>query len=125
MILWAGNGFPPAVAGLRSDSAGLHPVGDRADNEYMQILAPEPVGAIDGLPDLDRPDLDRPDLEKPDLERFANPIRVLVVDDSPTDAEIVAKLLEGGPYSCATVTSYEEGVELISRQAHDAYLIDY
>ncbi len=76
----------------------------------MPVLAPEPIGAIDGLADL---------------EAFANPIRVLVVDDNPTDAQIVAKMLEGGPYSCATVTSYDEGVEVIRQQAHDAYLIDY
>lgn len=76
----------------------------------MQILAPELVGALDGLPDV---------------ETAKDSIRVLVVDDNPGDARIIAILLEGGPYSCAIVSSYEDGLAIIGEQAHDAYLIDY
>ena len=56
---------------------------------------------------------------RPDL------IRVLVVDDNPGDARIIALLLEDGPYSCATVSSYDGGLEIIRQGVHDAYLIDY
>jgi PAS domain S-box-containing protein len=76
----------------------------------MQILSPELTGALERLPDL---------------EMTVIPIRVLVVDDNPGDARIIAILLEGGPYSCATVPSYEEGLVAIRERAHDAYLIDY
>ena len=58
-------------------------------------------------------------------EPLTDPIRVLVVDDNPADARLIAHLLEDGPYSCATVSSYEEGLEVIRQGAHDAYLIDY
>ncbi|HUP17904.1 MAG TPA: PAS domain S-box protein [Acidimicrobiia bacterium] len=60
-----------------------------------------------------------------DLEMTIVPVRVLVVDDNPGDARLIAILLEGGIYSCATVSTYEEGLEAIREQAHDAYLIDY
>ena len=76
----------------------------------MQTLAPELTGAKDQIQGLNTAIV---------------PIRVLVVDDNPADARIVAYLLEGGPYSCATVSTYEQGLELIRQQAHDAYLIDY
>ncbi len=76
----------------------------------MQILAPELTGANGQLSDL---------------EMAIVPIRVLVVDDNPGDARIIAILLEGGIYSCATASTYEEGLEVIRQQAHDAYLIDY
>ena len=76
----------------------------------MQILAPELTGAMENLPDL---------------TGSVVPIRVLVVDDNPGDARIIAILLEGGPYSCATVSTYEEGLEVIRQRSHDAYLIDY
>jgi PAS domain S-box-containing protein len=76
----------------------------------MQILAPELTGAAARMPDL---------------AMTIVPVRVLVVDDNPGDARIVAVLLEGGTYSCATVSTYEEGLAAIRQRSHDAYLIDY
>jgi PAS domain S-box-containing protein len=61
----------------------------------------------------------------PLIESVPSPLRVLVVDDNPGDARLIALLLEGGPYSCATVTTFEDGLEVIRQRAHDAYLIDY
>ena len=76
----------------------------------MQILTPELAGDLE--PGLD-------------LQLTIVPVRVLVVDDNPGDARLVAVLLEGGIYSCATVATYEEGLAAIRQKAHDAYLIDY
>lgn len=76
----------------------------------MQILTPALTGALE---------------QALDLEMTIVPVRVLVVDDNPGDARIVAVLLEGGIYTCATVSTYEEGLAAIREQAHDAYLIDY
>lgn len=53
------------------------------------------------------------------------PLRVLVIDDNPGDARFIGFLLEGGPYVCSTVNSYEDGIDLIRHQAHDVYLVDY
>ena len=63
--------------------------------------------------------------DAPVLESIKVPLRVLVVDDNPGDARYIGLLLEGGPYHCATVTDYEEGLALIRQQSHDVYLIDY
>jgi PAS domain S-box-containing protein len=76
----------------------------------MQVLAPELVGAME--PFLVR-------------ESPIPPLSVLIVDDNPGDARLIGIMLEGGPYSYATATTYDEGLEAIRRQAHHAYLIDY
>jgi signal transduction histidine kinase len=76
----------------------------------MQIQAPELIGAMHGL-------------ALPESTKV--PLRVLVVDDNPGDARYIGFLLEGGPYVCASVNSYEDGLELIRQQTHDVYLIDY
>jgi PAS domain S-box-containing protein len=76
----------------------------------MQILAPELTGALDLLPGL---------------RVSIVPVRVLVVDDNPGDARLIELLLESSVYKCSTVSTYEEGLEAIRQQAHDAYLIDY
>ena len=76
----------------------------------MQILAPELTGALEQLPGL---------------KVAIVPVRVLVVDDNPGDARLIELLLENSIYQCSTVSTYEEGLEAIRQQAHDAYLIDY
>ncbi len=76
----------------------------------MQTLAPEPTGALE---------------QPPGLKVAIVPVRVLVVDDNPGDARLIALLLESSIYQCSTASTYDEGLEVIRRQAHDAYLIDY
>ena len=88
----------------------LHLTRNSAEKAGMQVLAPGLVGVPD---------------QRAKPKSIPDPIRVLVVDDNPQDARTIATLLEDGPYSCATVSSYEVGLDVIRRQAHDAYLIDY
>ena len=76
----------------------------------MQSHASDLLGAMNGLSPL---------------ESTKDPLRVLVIDDNPGDARQIALLLKGGPYLCASVNSYEDGLDLIRQQAHEAYLIDY
>lgn len=54
-------------------------------------------------------------------------LKVLLVDDDPDDVMLVRDLVEAGEGNirCDTVSSFEEGLEVIGEGLHDAYLIDY
>jgi len=55
------------------------------------------------------------------------PVRVLLVDDDEDDFLLTRDLLEGTRtrFSLDRVATYEEGLDLIGRREHDAYLLDY
>jgi two-component system sensor histidine kinase/response regulator len=55
-------------------------------------------------------------------------IRVLLIDDDTDDHLIVRRLLgkiSASPFELSVATSYDEGLQVISQQAHDIYLVDY
>lgn len=49
---------------------------------------------------------------------------VLVVDDSPTDAHVLAEMLEKNGFSVISASSGEEGVEMAKSQKPDLILMD-
>ena len=49
---------------------------------------------------------------------------VLVVDDSPTDAHVLAQMLEKNGFSVISASSGEEGVEMAKSQKPDLILMD-
>ena len=53
-------------------------------------------------------------------------VRILLIDDDEEDFLIVSDMLaEIARFSLDWVQSYEEGLEALSRQEHDVYLLDY
>lgn len=59
---------------------------------------------------------------------YLNEIRVLVVEDDEDDWLITRKIfaqIHDSPYTVEWSSSYDEAVELIDRDQHDVYLIDY
>lgn len=55
-------------------------------------------------------------------------IRVLIIDDSPTDADVTTQILqrmEGCEYQVGHVETYDEGLEAVLSDTHDICLLDY
>ena len=58
--------------------------------------------------------------------RMTDHVRVLLIDDDEEDFLIVSDMLaENARFSLDWVQSYEAGLEAMSRQEHDVYLLDY
>ncbi len=55
------------------------------------------------------------------------PLRILLVEDSPVQARLMAKILAGGRagHRITVASSAEEGLTLLSRQPYDLILLDY
>src|SRR5208337_4963242 len=58
--------------------------------------------------------------------RMTDYVRVLLIDDDEDDFLIIADMFaENARFRLDWVQSYEAGLEAISRQEHDVYLLDY
>jgi DNA-binding response OmpR family regulator len=62
------------------------------------------------------------------ISETRKPVRVLLVDDDDDEAALTQLLLSGVEdvqYALDRVATYEEGLEAIARDRHDAYLVDH
>ncbi len=58
------------------------------------------------------------------MEETEDPLRILVIDDEPAHAEVVAESLERKGYVCSTANSGHAGIELLNQQEFDVVLVD-